>query len=123
MPTSLHDSDSEVPTRDHDSCVSFQEFRSLKNMVRDMAEDMRVIRDALMVSTPDRGCVIDNQRKHEAQIQALQSERATSFGRKLLETAATTVVQVSTALLLALLAKGLVVSIVTEALKLAGGTK
>lgn len=123
MPATVHDDESSMPIRDHDDCVSFQEFRGLRKTVDSMAEDLRAVKEALMLSTPTRPCVIDTQRKHGAEIADLQESRAASFPRRIWETAIITAVQVITALALAMFAKGFVVSLMAEALKSAGGAK
>lgn len=134
MPGSTHDDDeSNLPVSDHDSCVSRQEFRILRNMVRDMAGDVKLMKDVLMVSTPERGCMLDTQRKQDAEIALLRTEiavvKASSsaptapLSRRLVETIALTSASTITVLTIALLGKGIVVSIMTEALKLAGGAK
>lgn len=103
-------------------------------MVSRMAEDVKLMKDVLMVSTPERGCMLDTQRKQDAEIALLRTEiaivKASSsthepapLSRRLMEAVALTAASTITVLTIALLGKGIVVSIMTEALKLAGGAK
>lgn len=49
-------------------------IRMLLSETRAMRKSIEEVRTVLMVSTPDRGCVIDNQRKHAAQIADLEKQ-------------------------------------------------
>jgi hypothetical protein len=130
MAPSVHDDESSLPIGDHDNCVSFQEFRTLRNMVKGMADDVKLMKDMLMISTPERGSMLDTQRKQDAEIALVRAElaivkaaQATPLSRRVLEGVILTAASTVTVLTIALLGKGIVVSIMTEALKLYGGAK
>lgn len=132
MPSN-HDDESSLPGGDHDTCVSRREFRTFRTMLEGVSEDVKRLMECIMISTPERGSMLDVQRKQEAEITLLRAEvaalrssqqtQAAPLPRRILETIAFTSASTLTVLVIALIGKGMVISIVTEAMRLAGGAK
>lgn len=96
--------------------VSREDFHDLTEMVKQ-------VRDCLMVSTPERGCVLDTLRKHDAQIVELKALQNRGIIATALDSSVRTISASITGLALLFMAKGLVVSIMADAIKLAGVVK
>jgi hypothetical protein len=109
-------SDTDSVPRDHSDCPSAQALRELRREQKVMAEDVSAMRRVLLESSPDRGSVLDEQRKHAAQIKELQGSTWTVFiARAFLQSA----IGLGTALIFALVAKGLLLEFLAQAQKLA----
>ena len=96
--------------------VSREDFHRLTAMVEQ-------VRDCLMVSTPQQGCVLDTLRKHDAQIIEIKASQSRGILAAALDSSVRTISASLTGLALLFLAKGLVVSMMAEAIKLAGVSK
>lgn len=91
--------------------VSHADFQELAGMVKQ-------VRDCLMVSTPERGCVLDSIRKHDAQIAALECAPRRGPMDAIVDAAIRTATTTIMLLVLTLIAKGFLVSVVADAIKL-----
>lgn len=98
------------------SDVSREDFQRLTAMVEQ-------VRDCLMVSTPMQGCVLDTLRKHDAQIIELKTSQSRSILSAALDSSVRTVSASLTGLALLFLARGFVVSMMADAIKLSGVAK
>lgn len=96
--------------------VSREDFHRLTAMVEQ-------VRDCLMVSTPQQGCVLDTLRKHDSQIGEIKSSQSRGVLAAALDSSVRTISASLTGLALLFLAKGIVVSVLAEAIKLAGVAK
>lgn len=109
-------SDSTAIMTDHSDCPSAHELRELRKELRAASNNVETVRRVLMESTPERGSVLDVQRKHEAQIKDLQGVTWTVFAaRAFLQST----IGLGTALVFALILKGLVLEFLAQAQKLA----
>lgn len=102
---------------DMDTPVTYREFRAVIKRIDDLAT-------ILTQSTLDRPAVVDVIRKHGAEIAALQAANLaaqnTRFVRRIWEASVLTSVSMTTALLMAFLGKGILVTIMAESLRLSG---
>jgi hypothetical protein len=74
--------------------------------------------EILAVSTPERGCVIDSIRKHDAQIAQLQGN---TFLHRCLNWVAEVVIKLGATAIVALLAKGFLIELLAQAQRVAVG--
>ncbi len=93
--------------------VSPEDFHDLTQMVKQ-------VRDCLMVSTPERGCVLDTIRKHEAQIATLEGAGRRGAMGIIIDSAVRATTTTITVLVITLIAKGFIVSVVSESIKMSG---
>ncbi len=87
----------------------------MRKELREVGRDVAGLRQILVESTPDRGSVLDEQRKHRAQIQELQGASWPVFVAK---TFTACVIGLATTFAAGLLAKGLILEIITQATKM-----
>lgn len=74
--------------------------------------------EMLAVSTPERGCVIDSIRKHDAQIAALQGS---TFVTRCVNWVAEVVIKLGATAIIALLTKGFLIEVLAQAQRVAAG--
>lgn len=74
--------------------------------------------EMLAVSTPERGCVIDSIRKHDAQIAQLQGS---TFVQKCMNWGAEVVIKLGATAIVALLTKGFLIELLAQAQRVAVG--
>ena len=96
--------------------ISDEKFQQLCDRMEETSKGVAEVKAILTVSTPDHGCIIDTVRQQGQQIKDLYNDRWLSIIAK---TSLVSIVKYGWGILFLLLAKGFLVSVASEALKLA----